>query len=92
MTGERQDVGGMTAAAALDMEGVDRPPVNHRDGVGDGQCLVEAVGVEGDLDVELVGNAQGRVDGAEGGASVLMHLEAARMGHERLPNRVLARR
>ncbi len=38
--------------------------------------LVEAVAVQGDLDVVLLGDAQGGVQGAGVGAHVLVHLEA----------------
>ncbi len=72
-----QHIGHVAAAAALDVEGVDRPAVEHPEGVLDGQALVEAVGVQGDLDVVLLGHPQRGVQRAGVRSHVLVHLEAA---------------
>ena len=50
-----QHVGGVPAAAALDVEGVHRAAVEHGQGVGDRQALVEPVGVQAHLHVVLLG-------------------------------------
>jgi hypothetical protein len=75
--GRLQHVGHMTAAAALDAEGVDRAAFEHAQGVLDRQALVQPLAVQGDLDVVLLGDPQGGVQGSGVGAHVLVHLEAA---------------
>ncbi len=72
----------MTAAAPLDVVGVDRPAGDGRDRVLELGRLVEAVGVEGDRDVVGLGEAQDVVDELGVGAVVLVDLEAARAGIE----------
>lgn len=67
----------MSATAALDVEGVDGPAVQHAEGVLDGEALVEAVAVQGDLDVVFVGDPQGGVQGPGVGPHVLVDLETA---------------
>ena len=51
--------------------------VEDAQGVLDRQALVEAVGVQGDLHVVLLGDAQRGVEGARVRAHVLVHLEPA---------------
>ncbi len=67
----------MSAAAAFDVEGVDRASIEDAEGVGDRQALVEAVGVQRDLHVVLLGDAQRGVERASVRAGVLVHLEPA---------------
>ena len=76
--GQLQHVGHVPTAATLDVEGVDGAAVQHAQRVVDRQALVEPVGVQGDLDVVLLGDVQRRVEGAGVGAHVLVHLEPAR--------------
>ena len=90
--GELEDVRRMTAAAPLHVVRVQDPAVEHGEGVLDGHGLVEPVGVEGDLDVELVGDAQRGVDRAQGRAGVLVHLEPAHVRADRLADGLVARR
>ena len=77
---EGEDVGGVTAPSSLDVEGVGHAPIEHGQGVGHGERLVEAVRVQGHLDVDVIGHPQGGVDRHQGRAGVLMHLEAGDMG------------
>ena len=63
-------------------------PSSTREGVLDGQALVQPVAVQGDLDVVLLGDAQRGVEGAGVRAHVLVHLEAGRAAlGERLDQR-----
>ena len=80
-----QHVGHVPAAATLDVEGVDGPAVQHGQGVVDRQALVEPVGVQGDLDVVLLGDPQRGVERAGVRADVLVHLEPADAGLEQAP-------
>ena len=86
VAGELQDIRCVPAPAPLDMEGVDRPASSDGDGVGNRQGLVQAVGMQCHLHVEFIGHAQCRIDRAQRGAGVLMHLEPAGMGEERFAN------
>ena len=52
-------------------------PLEDGEGVLDRQALVQPVGVQGDLDVVLLGDPQRGVQRAGVGAHVLVHLEAA---------------
>ena len=61
-------------------KGVDRPAVDRRDRVVDKSALVERIGMDGDLDVVLVGHLQAGVDDGEGGAPVFVELQAAGTG------------
>ena len=70
--GDADDVRGMAAARALGVVGVDRPALEGRDGRFDETRLVEGVGVDRDLDVVLVGDAQRLIDGGGGGAPILV--------------------
>ena len=78
--GDLDDVRGVAAAGAFGVEAVDRPALDRRDRVVDEPALVERVGVDGDLDVVLVGHRQAGVDDGEGGAPVLVELQAAGAG------------
>ena len=78
----------MTAAGALGVEGVDDSPADRAAGVLDEAALVERVGVDGDLHVELVGDFEGLVDDGVRGAPVLMDLEADRAGAQLLGQRL----
>jgi hypothetical protein len=64
------------AAAALDVEGVDRPPAERRVGVLEGERLVEAVRVDGELDVLAVGDVERAADLVRAGGDVLVDLQA----------------
>ena len=55
-----EDVRGVTAAGAFGVVGVDRPAFEGGDRVLDVAGLVERVGVDGDLDVHIVGDRQRR--------------------------------
>ena len=59
--GEREQVGRVAAAAALDVERVDRAAAERVVGVLDRQRLVEPVGVDRELDVVGVGRCRARV-------------------------------
>ena len=90
-TGQSEDVRGVPAAAPFNMEGVDHPAVGHRQGVVDRQPLVQSVGVEADLDIELLGGVQGGIERAQVRPGVLVDLEAADTGLELLEQRVPSR-
>ena len=61
-----QDVGGVAAAGALGMEGVDGAAAKGRDRVFDETRLVECVGVNGHLYVVFFRHAETAVDGGRG--------------------------
>ena len=82
--GDLDDVGGVAAAGAFGVEGVDGAALEGGDGVLDEAAFVEGVGVDHDLDVEAVGDAEGAADGGGGGAPVLVELEAGGTGAEHL--------
>jgi hypothetical protein len=67
----------MAAARALGVEGVDGAALEGVDGVLDKTRLVERVGVDHHLDVELVRDVQAVVDGRGRRAPVLVQLERA---------------
>ena len=83
--GERERVGPVPAAAALDVEGV--PGAAGRDGerVLDREQLVHAVGVHGQLHVVGVGDVERAAQLLGPGADVLVDLEAAAAGAQRRP-------
>ena len=62
------------------MEGVDDAARDGVDGVFHIAGFVQGVGVDGNLNVHVVGDAQGGADHGGHGTPVLMHLEAARAG------------
>ena len=82
--GHADDVGGMAAAGAFGVVGVDRPAGDGGDGVLDEAGLVQRVGVDGDLHVEAVGDAQAAVDGGGRRAPVFVQLQAAGAGADLL--------
>ena len=86
--GDADDVRGVAAAGTLGVEAVDRPALDRRDRVGEEPGLVERVGVDGDLDVVLVGDRQAGVDDGGGGAPVLVELQAAGAGLDLLRERL----
>ena len=91
-TGELQHVGHVAAAAALDVEGVDGATVQHAQRVVHREAFVEAVGVQRDLHVELLGDVERGVERPGVRAHVLVHLEPAGAAlHQRLDQRRLAR-
>ena len=85
--GDADDVGRMAAAGAFGVVGVDGAAGDGGDGVFDEARLVERVGVDGDLDVEVVGDGQTAVDGGRRGAPVLVQLQAAGAGADLLLQR-----
>src|SRR5262245_45724034 len=68
----------MTTAGAFGVEGVDRPALEGGDRVLDEARLVERVGVDHYLDVELVGDRQTAVDRRRCCSPVLVELERRR--------------
>ncbi len=67
-----------TAAAALDVVGVDRAPVDRRERLFQRRRLTQPVGVERDLDVVAFGRRQRGIDHLRGGAEVLVDLQRTR--------------
>ena len=78
--GETQDIRCMTASAPFDVKGVDRSAADDSDGVGHRKGLVQAIGVERDLNIGFIRHAKGGVDGSLGRSGVLVHLETTCMG------------
>ncbi len=74
----------MAAADALDVEGVDDPVAERGQRVGDREALVEAVGVDRELDVLAVGDVERAAHLLGAGADVLVDLQAAAAGAQRL--------
>ena len=68
----------MSAPGALRVEGVDDPVFKRRDGRFHKAGFVEGVGVNRDLYIEFVGDAEAVVDGARSGAPVFMEFETHR--------------
>ena len=71
-----QNVRRVPAARALGVEGVDGAALERRQRVLDKAGLVERVGVDGHLHVELVGHTKASVDGRGRGAPILVQLQA----------------
>ena len=74
LAADLDDVGRVAAARALRVEGVDAATGDRADGGLDVARLVEAVGVQGDLQPELVGCAERGVDRRGGRTPVLVDL------------------
>ena len=74
------DVRRVAAAGAFGVEGVDGAALERGHGVLHEAGLVQRVGVDGDLHVELVGHRQAVVDGGRRRAPVLVQLEPAGAG------------
>ena len=67
----------MAAADALDVVQVHRPAVEHAGGVRREQRLVQAVGVDGELDVVAVGDVERAAQLLGAGGDVLVDLQPA---------------
>ena len=76
LAGDADDVGRVTAARAFGVIGVDGAARDGADRVFDKAGFVERVGVNGDLDVEFVGDLQAGIDRGGCGAPVFVQLEA----------------
>ena len=79
---DADDVGGVAAAGAFGVERMDRAALEGADGIVDETGLIERVGVDGDLDVEFVGDAETDVDGGGSRAPVLVELETDGAGED----------
>ena len=88
LAAEADDVGRVAAAGPLGVVGVDRAALEGGDRVLDEAGLVQRVGVDRDLDVELVGDVQAVVDGGGRGAPVLVQLQAAGARRDLLDQRL----
>ncbi len=88
LAGDLDDVRGVPAAGTLGVKAVDRPALERRDRVGKEPALVQGVGVDGDLDVVLVGHRQAGVDDRKCCAPVLVQFQAARPGLDHLLERL----
>ena len=82
--GEHEGVGPVAAAAALDVERVPGAARGHGDRVLDGEQLVHAVGVHGQLHVVRVREIEGAAQLLGPGAHVLVDLEPAAAGAQRV--------
>ena len=72
------DVGRVPSARAFRVIGVDCPPLECRDRIVDEAGLVQRVGVNRDLHIVLVGDAQTAVDGGGSRTPVLVELQTHR--------------
>ena len=72
------DVGGVTAARAFGVKGMDGAPADGLHRVLDKAAFVEGVGVDHDLHVHVIGHGQAAINCAGGGAPILVQLEARR--------------
>ena len=88
LAAQPDDVGGVAASGAFGVIGVNRPAADRGDGVLDEPGLVQRVGVDRHLHVELVGDRQTRVDGRRRRAPVLVKLQADRAGANLLAQRL----
>ena len=86
------DVGRVTAAGALGVVRVNGPPLERADRVLDEPALVERVGVDRDLHVELVGDAERAVDRRRRRPPVFVELEPDGARHDLLAQRIGRRR
>ena len=73
--GRLDDVRGVATASTFGMEGVDGAALEGAQRGFDEARFVERVGVDGDLDVHLVGHRQAAVDGGRCRAPVFMQLQ-----------------
>jgi len=72
------DVGGVSAAGTFGVKRVDRAIADSRERRLDEPRLVESVGMNRDLDVELVGDREAGINRFRGRSPVLVQLEAHR--------------
>ncbi len=82
--GDANDVGRMAAAGSFRVIHVDRAPGDGGEGILDEAGLVERVGVELHLEIDVVGDRETRVDGRRHRAPVFVDLEAEAAGLELL--------
>ena len=91
-SGDLDDIRRMAAAGAFGVIRVNGPAADGGDGVVHKSGFVQRVGVDGHLDVELVGHAQASVDGRGRGAPILVQFQAASSGENLLRERLARRR
>ena len=77
---DANDVGGVAAAGPFGVEGVDGAAGDGADRVLHEAGLIEGVGVDAHLHVELIGHREAAIDRRRGGAPVLVQLKAAGPG------------
>ena len=77
---DANDVGGVATAGPFGVEGVDGAAGDGADRVLHEAGLIEGVGVDAHLHVELIGHREAAIDRRRGGAPVLVQLEAAGTG------------
>src|ERR1700681_2105375 len=78
--GNANDVRGVPAAGALCVISVNDPARDRRDGVLHKASLVDGVGVDGDLHIHVIADAQAGIDGSRSGAPILMQFQSAGAG------------
>ena len=77
-----QNIGRMAATGAFGVKRVNGAALERSDGVFHKPALVERIGVDHHLHVEVVRDREAIVDGSRGGAPVLMQLEAGGTGQD----------
>src|SRR5437016_4354463 len=78
------DVGGVSASGPLGVVGMDRSSAKSGERVFDEARFVQGVGMNGDLDVVLLGDREAAIDRAGCRSPVLVQLEAHAARHDLL--------
>lgn len=81
------DIRGVAAARSFGVVGVDGAALEGGNGLLDEAGLVEGVGVDAALDVELIADSEAGVDGGRGRAPVFVDFETACSGGDLLAKR-----
>ena len=87
LAGHADNVRGVATTRTFGVEGVNGAAFKGINGVFDVAAFVQAVGVDRDLHVHFIGNAQRVAQGVGGGAPVFMDLEARDPGNDLLGQR-----
>src|SRR5258708_38276830 len=86
--GDTYNIGRVPTASALGVIGVDRAPSDGRDGIFDESGLVDGVGVDRNLHIILVSNAQTGINCRWSGPPVLVQFQPTGAGAQLLGQRL----
>src|SRR5687767_13687679 len=87
LAGNLDDVGRMTTTGAFAMICVNGASFKSADRVFDKARFVQGIRVDGDLDVEFVGNTEAAINRGRGGAPIFVQLQPNGSGEDLLPQR-----